>query len=166
MNYIQSDPQWNDGNYDKPTEGWFRAYGLLRTMIDGVPHLQKIIPNGDSADHFIAEARKEAESADATDVLYSLQSSSDYDPEPKLRDIKAKVFALNFDDDEFNPEVLHVLEHLMPEVKHGKFVVQPGNSESFGHLTMAHPDLWERHVADFLKWLGDDKQSFASTSKG
>ena len=51
-------------------------------------------------------------------------------------------YALNFADDEFNPAELHVLEEFMPRVRKGRFIVQPGSAESFGHLTMAHPELW------------------------
>jgi homoserine O-acetyltransferase len=64
-------------------------------------------------------------------------------------------FALNFSDDEFNPEELHVLQHLMSQVPHARFVVQPGSETSYGHLTMAHPDLWAQHVAEFMRELGD-----------
>jgi hypothetical protein len=38
-----------------------------------------------------------------TASLYSLESSLDYDPEPRLSRIKTKLLALNFSDDEFNP---------------------------------------------------------------
>ena len=124
-------------------------------MIDGVPHLQAIVPDGPAADRFLEDARKQAESVDANDVLYSLQSSADYDPAPDLASMRTKVFALNFDDDEFNPEMLHVLERLMPQVPQGRFIVQPGSETSFGHLTMAHPDLWAQHVGEFMRWLGD-----------
>jgi homoserine O-acetyltransferase/O-succinyltransferase len=92
---------------------------------------------------------------DANDILYSLSSSADYDPQPGLIAIKTKVYALNFADDEFNPAELHVLEELMPRVRKGRFIVQPGSAESFGHLTMAHPELWSEHVAEFLRSLGD-----------
>jgi hypothetical protein len=37
------------------------------------------------------------------------------------------VFALNFVDDEFNPEELHVLEHLTLRVRHRRFDVQPSS---------------------------------------
>jgi NAD(P)-dependent dehydrogenase (short-subunit alcohol dehydrogenase family) len=37
------------------------------------------------------------------------------------------------------------------KVPHMQYVVQPGTSESHGHLTMAHPTLWASHVADFMK---------------
>jgi homoserine O-acetyltransferase/O-succinyltransferase len=151
---IRSDPEWNGGNYSKQPGGLVRGYELLRMMIDGVPHLQTLLPDGPAADRFIDDARKQAESVDANNLLYSLKSSADYDPEPSLASIKTKVYALNFSDDEFNPEELHVLERLMPQVRHGRFVVQPGSATSYGHLTMAHPELWTKHVAEFMRELG------------
>jgi homoserine O-acetyltransferase/O-succinyltransferase len=86
----------------------------------------------------------------------SLSSSADYDPRPGLTAIKTKVYALNFADDEFNPAELHVLEELMPRVREGGFIVQPASAESFGHLTMAHPELWSEHVAELMRSLGDE----------
>jgi homoserine O-acetyltransferase len=152
---IRSDPDWNDGNYTKPPAGWLKSYTILRMMIDGVPHFQAIVPDQQTADAFIENTHKVAAGVDANDMLYSLKSSADYDPEPGLASIKTKVFALNFDDDEFNPEQLHVLERLVPKVPHGRFFVQHGTEASFGHLTMAHPDLWSQHVATFMRDLGD-----------
>jgi homoserine O-acetyltransferase/O-succinyltransferase len=154
---IRSDPEWNDGNYNHPPAGWQQGYEILRMMIDGVPHLQSIVPDVLAADRFIADARQQAAAADANDLLYSLKSSADYDPEPALSSIKTKVFALNFADDEFNPQSLQVLERLMPQVQHGRFVVQPGSEMSCGHMTMAHPELWANYVGEFLRELGDPR---------
>lgn len=151
MNDILSDPQWNKGNYAGPPEGWLRGYELLKMMIVGVPHLQIVASDGAAADRFIADARKEAAAIDANDILYSLKSSADYDPEPGLPLIEAEVFALNFSDDEFNPAELGVFERLMPKVRHGSFVLQPSSSASNGHLTMAYPSLWSSHVEDFMR---------------
>ena len=100
--------------------------------------------------------RSQATSIDANDILYSLSSSSDYDPELGLAAIKTKVYALNFADDEFNPAELRVLEELMPRVREGRFIVQPSSAESRGHLTMAHPELWSEHVAEFMRSLGHE----------
>ena len=152
---IRSDPQWNGGNYTSPPQGWLNAFPLMRMMLDSVGHLQVLLPDGPAADRFIADARSQAISIDANDILYSLSSSADYDPRPGLTAIKTKVFALNFADDEFNPAELHVLEELMPRVRQGRFIVQPASAESLGHLTMAHPELWSEHVAEFMRSLGD-----------
>jgi homoserine O-acetyltransferase len=154
MDYIRNDPEWRGGDYTAPFRGWVQAYQLLRMMIDGVPHIQVIAPDGPSADKFIAEAAAQAAGGDPNDVLYSLKSSADYDPEPGLGAIRTKVFALNFGDDEFNPDELQIVERLVPRVPHGRYVVQPGTPSSFGHLTMAHPQLWSQHVAAFMQELG------------
>lgn len=108
-------------------------------MIDGVQHLQTEIPDGAAADKFMAGLRQQASGIDANDTLYALKSSADYDPEPNLASIKTKVLALNFGDDEFNPEGLHILGPLLSKVHNGHAVVQPGSDKSFGHLTMAYP---------------------------
>jgi homoserine O-acetyltransferase/O-succinyltransferase len=157
ISYITDDPDWKGGNYDKPFRGWTQSYQLLRMMIDGVPHMQAIAPDSPSADKFLADAATQAQGADANDVLYSLKSSSDYDPEARLGDIHAKLYALNFGDDEFNPDVLQALQAGIKKVPNGRAVVQPGTPSSFGHLTMAHPELWANHVAEFMQWLGDGK---------
>jgi homoserine O-acetyltransferase len=151
---IRSDPAWNVGNYSSAPRGLIDGYVLLRMMIDGVPHLQATIPDGPAADEFIASVGAQAAKIDANDVLYSLESSADYDPEPKFGSIRTKVFALNFKDDEFNPDELNILEKMVPTLPQGKFVVQEGSESSFGHLTMAHPELWAQHVAEFMQWIG------------
>jgi homoserine O-acetyltransferase len=152
---IRSDPEWRGGNYTRPPHGLIQGYGLLRMMIDGVPHLQAIIPDLTAADHFTDQANAQARTFDANDILHSLESSADYDPQPGLASIKTKVVALNFSDDEFNPAQLHILDRLMPKVPQGRFIVQEGTETSYGHLTMAHPELWSQHVADFMHELGD-----------
>jgi homoserine O-acetyltransferase len=154
IDLITSDPEWDAGNYTKPPRGWVHAYANARWMIDGVLHLQATVPDVAAADAFIQEAQKAASAADANDLIYSLRSSmKDYNPEPDLASIKTKVYALNFGDDEFNPDELHILEQLMPRVPHGQYAIQPGSSSSVGHLTMAHPELWADHVAKFMKEL-------------
>ncbi len=44
INAIRTDPEWNGGNYTHPPSGWLQGYEILRMMIDGVPHLQAIVP--------------------------------------------------------------------------------------------------------------------------
>jgi homoserine O-acetyltransferase len=60
-----------------------------------------------------------------------------------------------FADDDFNPSKLHILDRVMPKVSHSRFIVQAASETSYGHLTMAHPELWSQRVADFMHDLGD-----------
>jgi homoserine O-acetyltransferase len=127
-----------------------QAYLLLRMMIDGVPHLQAEIPDPKAADSYMAAIAEQNAQLDPNDLLYSLEASQDYDPEPDLAKVKAKVFALNFSDDEFNPDELQILQSRMKLIKTGHYLVQKGSSETYGHLTMAHPALWADHVREFV----------------
>src|SRR4029077_1364127 len=76
--------------------------------------------------------------------------------EPLNCDGRTRKYALNFADDEFNPPELRVLEELMPKVREGRFIVQPASAQSCGHLTMAHPELWSEHVAEFMRSIGHE----------
>ncbi|CAG9239171.1 Homoserine O-acetyltransferase [Paraburkholderia caribensis] len=152
---IRSDPEWKSGEYTQTPRGWIEGFGVLRMMIDSAPALQQEIPDGAAANKFLATTRFQAEHVDANDILYSLKSSFSYDPEPGLSRIKAKLFALNFSDDEFNPDTLRVLERVVPTLQHGRYVVQQGTPSSPGHFTMTRPDLWAQHVGEFMQWLGE-----------
>jgi homoserine O-acetyltransferase len=154
-NMIEQDPAYNGGDYTGSFPGFIHAYQLLFMMIDGVPHLQATTPDWQAAAKFLDNLDRRGSTGDANDLLYSLKSSGDYDPEPELSRIKAKVFALNFGDDEFNSDELGILQRLMPKIAHGRYVVQPGSANSFGHLTMMHPELWADHVGSFMQKLAD-----------
>jgi homoserine O-acetyltransferase/O-succinyltransferase len=150
---IRSDPMWNNGNYTKTPQGLVHGYELVRLMIDGVPHFQATLADTAAVNQFLNQVHHQADKVDANDLLYSLKSSTDYDPEPHLSSIQTKVFALNFSDDEFNPEELHILEHQITKVPRAQFIVQDGSGTSYGHFTMAHPELWADHVADFMRLI-------------
>ena len=152
---IRSDPEWRNGEYTQPPLGWILGYGVMRLMIDSASNLQTTIPDGPAADNFIAASRVSAERVDANDILYSLKSSFTYHPEPDLAKIKTKLFALNFSDDEFNPDKLQVLQNIVPKLERGRYLIQEGTPTSPGHLTMTRPELWAPHVAEFMKWLDD-----------
>jgi homoserine O-acetyltransferase/O-succinyltransferase len=156
---IRSDPEWKNGDYTEAPRGWIVGYNILRMMIDSTPALQHEVPNGQAAGKFLATNRFTAEHVDANDILYSLKSSFSYDPQPDLSKIKTKLFALNFSDDEFNPDRLQILQTVVPKLEHGRYVVQPGTPSSPGHFTMTRPDLWAQHVAEFMSWLGDSSSS-------
>lgn len=150
---IRNDQAWQQGNYAKAPPGYIQAYQLLRMMIEGVPHLEATIRDAQQAQDYLDAQAKRIENADPNDLLYSLEASQDYDPQPGLAGIKAKVYALNFDDDEFNPDRLQILQANIGKVKNARFAIQVGSPTSFGHLTMAYPSLWSDHVGEFMAWI-------------
>ncbi|NIG77917.1 alpha/beta fold hydrolase [Klebsiella sp. Ap-873] len=152
---VRADPTWHNGNYTQAPESWLQGYNILRMMIDSAPDLQRTIPDGAAADKFLANNRFTANHIDTNDVIYSLKSSFSYNPQPDLSKITTKLYALNFSDDEFNPDSLRVLETEVPKLKQGRYVVQAGTPTSPGHFTMTRPNLWANHVGEFMQWIGD-----------
>lgn len=150
---IKNDPSWKAGDYTEPPTGLLATFPFARMLLDGVPHLQKIVPDTLKALEFIHEANETAKHIDANDFIYALNASADYNPEPDLDKIQTKVFALDFTDDQLDPIELNTLETLIKRVKNGQAVIQKGSSDTFGHLTMAHPNLWWTQVEKFMKML-------------
>jgi homoserine O-acetyltransferase len=153
---IRNDPDWQRGDYVKMPRAFIQSYRMLNMMIDGVPHLQAQIVDEKKAEAYLSAVDRRTEQSDPNDLLYSLESSRDYDVEAGLANIKAKVFALNFNDDEFNPDELQILQDHMHLIPDGRFVIQSGSSTSSGHLTMAHPSQWAKYVQIFMDSLKTD----------
>ncbi len=150
---IKNDPKWEQGSNPGPLQNFLSAWPFARMLLDGVPHLHHEISTPTKALEFIQEASNEAFKKEAIDVLYVLEASADYDPEPSLDKITTKVFALDFTDDQLDPIELNILPTLIQRVKNGRAVTQKGNASSFGHLTMAHPKLWAYQLEVFISWL-------------
>jgi homoserine O-acetyltransferase/O-succinyltransferase len=153
VDFTKSDPAWNQGNYQQQPP--FLAIGteIARMMIDGVPRLQEETGTPDQADAFIRNVKDQAARQDANDFIYSLESSSDFNAEPALGQVKAKVFALNFADDEFYRDSLQVLQRDILQVQQRKLVILPGSPDSTGHFSMAHPALWKDQAHNFIEWI-------------
>jgi homoserine O-acetyltransferase len=150
---IRTDPDWNEGNYTVSPTRWTENFLIFSTLINGVQNLNATVPDQKSADEFIQKSSMSARLTDANDMLYSIESSLDYDPEPALASIKAKVYAVNFTDDEFNPVSLGTLPRLMPKVAHARYATIQGSEKTFGHWSMEYPDLWASEVGKFMQYL-------------
>jgi homoserine O-acetyltransferase len=150
---IKSDPVWANGNYTQQPPSVAAALELARMMIDGVPHLQEEVTSVESADALLQGVKKQSAGQDANDLLYSFESSRDFNAEPDLGKIKTKVFALNFADDEFYRDSLQILQRDMLKVDQGKAVIRAVSAGSAGHFSMSHPDLWKDQVKDFIVWV-------------
>ena len=69
-------------------------------MIDAVPDLQQEVRSPEAAAAFLRAIKSQAGGQDANNVLYSSESSRDFNAEPGLSHIKWKVYTpLHFADD-------------------------------------------------------------------
>lgn len=138
---IRSDPEWLSGEYRAAPRGFREAYPIFRMMLHGVQQLQELIPDVASADAFVEEAARQAGEADANDLLYALEASDDYDPTPER--VSTKVLAVNFADDEFNPELL--VKSLIYRVPNGRLVLLPGGA---GHQSHGLASRWAERIRE------------------
>ena len=90
---------------------------------------------------------------DANDFIWQWDSSRDYDPEPRLDRIRARVLAINAADDERNPPETGITERAMARVPNARLLVIPASAETLGHGTTGNARFWRDELRAFLAEL-------------
>jgi len=152
---IRHDPEWNNGDYTTEPSRFAYVLPIFTAMTQGVPTLQRNAPSFATGlayyEQLVEKARK---STDANDYLYGMEASFDYDPEPGLGSIKAKVLAVNFADDALNPVDLGTFEPLLAKVPRGEAVTLPVQAGSNGHFSLLEAALWRPQLEKLMASLG------------
>jgi homoserine O-acetyltransferase/O-succinyltransferase len=152
---IRSDPEWNGGNYTAQPRGFLSIMPMFDMLVQSPARLASSLGSYAAADAYVREVVEETlEEDDANNILYRFEASFDYDPEPRLGEIRAPVLTILFEDDELNPTNLGIMERVMPKVKGGQMVVVPAGPETEGHRTQVKASVWREHVRRFLNALG------------
>jgi homoserine O-acetyltransferase len=150
----RNDPGYSGGDYTETPRGYLATLPVFRMMVDSPAHLDRTVSDVGEATRFVAGDSPGAQPpVDANDAIYALDASVDYDPEPALGKIRAKVLAINFADDQVNVDSLGVVERLVPEVRGARYVIVPESPGSEGHRTLMLASQWSRHVGDFMAGL-------------
>jgi homoserine O-acetyltransferase len=152
MDSIRNDPEWNNGDYTKQPRGLADAIHILMIMGSSPLQMQKDAPDRDTADKYLEDrvARLMKED-DANDCLYQIDSSREYNPQPKLGTIRAPLLAVNSADDQINPPELGILEREIKNVPHGRAVVIPISDATRGHGTHTWAALWKDELVKLLQ---------------
>jgi homoserine O-acetyltransferase/O-succinyltransferase len=151
---IRHDPEWKNGNYDKNPSHyiWTAAANSLRT--ESATRIQEMAPTRAAADKLYEERLAQAAKGDANDALWAIEAIMDYNPEPDLDKITAKVLLINAEEDEANPPELGTVERAMKRVRHGRYVLIPAGPKTHGHFTHFYAEVWKPHLIEFMKTLG------------
>ena len=148
---IRKDPEWRNGNYEKPPQGFLSIMPMFDMLVQSPARLGESVTSYAKADAHLTDVLEETlEEDDANNILYRFESSFDFNPEPDLHKIRAPVLTILFEDDELNPANLGIMERVMPKVKTGRMVVIPAGPETEGHRTQVKASVWREHVRRFM----------------
>jgi homoserine O-acetyltransferase len=150
---IRHDPSWNNGDYaTNPSYYiWTAAANSLRT--ESATRIQELAP--------YEERLAQAARGDANDALWAIEAIMDYNPEPDLDKITAKVLLINAEEDEANPPELGTVERAMKRVRHGRYVLIPASEKTHGHFTHFYAEVRKPYLIEFMKTLGAPLQAAA-----
>jgi len=145
-----------DGRYvpldpDKPSTGALVAAGVFAKMISSPFKMMKEHPTYEaSKQKFMEDRAKRLALVEPCDLTFALDASRDYDPEPTLSQISAKVFAANAEDDMIIDSRLGLLEAGMQKVPRGKFKVLTLEEASFGHPWIMQAHVWKDSLQELF----------------
>jgi homoserine O-acetyltransferase/O-succinyltransferase len=149
---IRNDPDWNGGFYDTPPRHWiYSAAGNFGT--ESPTRIQEMAPSLAAADALYEKRVADAAKTDANNQLWAIEAIRDYNPEPDLDKIKAKVLLINDAEDHANPPELGTVERAMKRVRHGRYVLIPAGPDTHGHFSHYYAKLWKPYLIEFLATL-------------
>ncbi len=148
---IRGAPDWQDGHYQAQPYGLRLAGEMLYLMGENPALRFKEAPTLQRADEVLnTSVAKFCANHDANDVLYAVEASHDYDPNPGLEQIKAPLLAINSADDLINPPDQGILEREIKRVPHGRAILIPESDQTVGHGTHTKAVLWEKDLVQFM----------------
>ncbi len=150
---IRHDPDWNNGNYQKNPTHYIYSAAAGSFMPESAARIQEMAPTRAAADKLYDERVARIAQGDANNSLYAIESIMDYNPEPDLDKITARVMLINTVEDVANPPELHTVERAMKRVRHGRYVLIPASAKTHGHFTHRYAALWKPYLIQFMKTL-------------
>jgi homoserine O-acetyltransferase/O-succinyltransferase len=151
---IRHDPDWNNGDYETKPAYYIYTAAANSLRTESATRIQEMAPTLAAADALYEERLAQAAKGDANDALWAIEAIRDYNPEPDLEKIKAKVMLINAAEDEANPPELGTVERAMRRVRHGRYVLIPAGPKTHGHFTHLYAEVWKPYLIEFMGSLG------------
>lgn len=149
---IRRDPTYQGGNYSSQPASLSLAFLFFNIATNGGSQaLQKAAPTRAAADAILDQRLSQPGPSDANDLIHMYEASRDYDPEPLLGRIRARVLAINSADDERNPQETGLMAAAMARIPNARLLLIPGSTDTTGHGTAGQARFWREELAAFLR---------------
>jgi homoserine O-acetyltransferase len=152
MDAITTDSDWKGGEYAEEPQRALRTanYFLILAGSAALP-MQKALPTRDAADKYLDDYFKShLNTPDANDFLYQVNASRNYNPQPQLEKIAARVVWMNSADDFINPPELGIAERESKRLKNGQYILIPLSEQTHGHGSHTWAVLWKDRLQELL----------------
>jgi len=152
---IEHDPAWNNGEYTAPpVEGLRGAEAMLLVMGSAPLQMQTHNPTRAQAEKYVDDyMARTVSQTDANDLIYYINASHNYNPEPKLSSIVAPALWINSADDFINPPELGqkiINNRVLPTMPKTRFVLIPISDATRGHGTHTVASIWKDELIKFM----------------
>jgi homoserine O-acetyltransferase len=114
--------------------------------------MQKQAPTRELAEQYVDRylARTMA-ATDANNMIFYIDASRNYDPAPRLDQIKTPLLWINSADDFINPPELGIAEREVKRMPNARFIMIPISDATRGHGTHTSAAVWKAYLIEFLK---------------
>lgn len=146
VDLIRHDPQYQGGNYTEPPPALEAVRGIMTLMTQNPLDLQARGSTREQALELYRRTVAARSLGDANDLIYAIEASRDYDPGPKLEQVRARVTAINFADDPINPPELGIFERQLRRVKNARYLTLPATAETHGHSNHTWAVYWKKEL--------------------
>ncbi len=152
---VKDDPAWKNGEYTTPpAEGLRGAEAMLLIMGSAPLQMQKNYPTRAQAEKYVDDyMARTIPHTDANDLIYYVNASRNYNPEPRLSAIVAHALWINSADDFINPPELAeqiINARALPKMPKTKFILLPITDATRGHGTHTLAAVWKDELVKFM----------------
>jgi homoserine O-acetyltransferase len=149
---IRSDPAYLGGNYTSEPQYGLREAAFVETFsVTTAGSLQRQYPTREAADARVNQMLSSVPRTDANDLIWMFDASRNYNPEPDLGKIKAKLLWINSADDFVNAPDAGLVARMQAKLRPDQYRVIPTGPDTVGHGTTMRPKFWKEWVADFMR---------------
>ncbi len=149
---IKQDPSWMNGEYKtEPIQGLRTANEMIFIMGSSPLQMQKQAPTRELAEKYLDQSlARTVAVTDANNLIFYVNASRNYDPSPRLDQIKTPVLWINSADDYINPPELGIAERQAKRMPNARFILIPISDATRGHGTHTVAAVWKDYLSDFM----------------